>query len=91
MAREGPGNGDVLIYLLLYSNEMTNFTVLQGFCLKVSEDLFYRTHACIFVGNRLCMVFPKTAGWVCGGESFLKISLRFLKLFGRYEKFLCRY
>ena len=67
MGREGPGNRNVLIHLLLYSNERTNLTVLQGFCLKVSEKLFYRTHACIFVANRLCTVFLKTAGWVGEG------------------------
>ena len=30
--------------------------IFQGFCPKVSEDLFYRT-PCIFVVNRLCKVF----------------------------------
>ena len=30
--------------------------IFQGFCPKVSEDLFYRT-PCIFVVNRLCTVF----------------------------------
>ena len=29
----------------------------QGFCLKVSDDLFYRTTPCMFVVNRLCTVF----------------------------------
>ena len=33
--------------------------IFQGFCFKVSEDLFYGTPPCIFVANRLCTVFLK--------------------------------
>ena len=31
--------------------------IFQGFYLKVSEDLFYRTAPYLFVANRLCTVF----------------------------------
>ena len=38
------------------------FGIFQGFCLKVSEDFFYRTSPCIFVVivNRLCIIFLKS-------------------------------
>ena len=32
-------------------------SISQGFCLKVSEDLFYRAPPCVLVVNRLCSLF----------------------------------
>ena len=38
-------------------NEFILINIFYGFCLKVLEDLFYRTLYCIIVVNRFCTIF----------------------------------
>ena len=43
--------------MINFTKKVTLLGIFQGFCLKVSEVLFYRTPPGIFVVNRLCTVF----------------------------------
>ena len=38
--------------MINFTKKVTLLGICQGFCLKVSEDLFYKTPSCIFVVNR---------------------------------------
>ena len=54
--------------------------IFQEFCLKVSEDLFYRTPPCVFVISRLCRSFVNLGIGTTVLELELKLELELILL-----------